>query len=53
MNQTDGKVLPYLVFINSDGSIFKREIGYSPGGDWQLKRDIEALLNIDKARNNE
>ena len=29
--KTGGKVMPYLVLVNSDGTIFKRKVGFSAG----------------------
>ena len=42
--KTGGKVMPYLVFINSDGTIFKRKVGFNPGEEKKLEQEIIDLL---------
>ena len=42
--KTGGKVMPYLVLINSDGTIFKRKVGFNPGEEKKLEKDIVDLL---------
>ena len=42
--KTGGKIKPYLVLINSDGTIFKRKVGFSPGEEKKLEQDIIDLL---------
>ena len=42
--KTGGKVMPYLVLINSDGTIFKRKVGFSPGEEKKLEQEIIDLL---------
>ena len=37
--------MPYLVLINSDGTIFKRKVGFSPGEEKKLEKDILDLIN--------
>ena len=36
--------MPYLVLINSDGTIFKRKVGFNPGEEKKLEKDIMDLL---------
>ena len=42
--KTGGKVMPYLVLINSDGTIFKRKVGFNPGEEKKLEQEIIDLL---------
>ena len=42
--KTGGKIMPYLVLINSDGTIFKRKVGFNPGEETKLEKDILDLL---------
>jgi len=42
--KTGGKVMPYLVLINSDGTIFKRKVGFSAGEEKKLEQEIIDLL---------
>ena len=48
--KTGGKIMPYLVLINSDGTIYKRKVGFNPNEVDKLHQDIINLLaynNID------
>ena len=42
--KTGGNIMPYLVLINSDGTIFKRKVGFNPGEEKKLEQDIIDLL---------
>ena len=42
--KTGGNIMPYLVLINSDGTIFKRKVGFSPGEEKKLEQEIIDLL---------
>jgi len=43
--KTGGKVMPYLLLINSDGTIFKRKVGFKPGEAKQLEQEILDLIS--------
>ncbi len=45
LKKTGGGIMPYLVLINSDGTIFKRKVGFSPGEEKKLEKDILDLIN--------
>ena len=42
--KTGGKVMPYLLLINSDGTIFKKKVGFNPGEEKKLEQEILDLL---------
>ena len=42
--KTGGKVMPYLLLVNKDGSIFKRHVGFNPGEEVKLEAEILAML---------
>ena len=41
-----GKVMPYVIMVNSDGEIVKRHIGYNPGDEIELEKEIIELLGL-------
>ena len=41
--------MPYLVLINPDGTIFKRKVGFNPGEEKKLEKDILDLINHNAA----
>ena len=43
--KTGGKGMPYLLLINSDGTIFKRKVGFKPGEAKQLEQEILDLIS--------
>lgn len=43
--KTGGKVMPYILMVNSDGTIFKRHIGFTLGDEKSLEEDIIGLIN--------
>ena len=47
--KTGGKIMPYLVLINPDGTIFKRKVGFNPGEEKKLEKDILDLINHNAA----
>ena len=46
--KTGGKVMPYLVLINSDGTIFKKKVGFTPSEAKKLEQDILDLMTHNK-----
>ena len=42
--KTGGKVMPYLLLVNKDGSIFKRHIGFNPGEEVKLEAEILEMI---------
>ena len=46
--KTGGKVMPYLVLINSDGTIFKKKVGFTPSEAKKLEQDILDLMAHNK-----
>ena len=46
--KTGGKVMPYLLLINSDGTIFKKKVGFVPSEAKQLEQDILDLISYNK-----
>ena len=39
-----GSVMPLVIFVNMDGSIEKRHIGYSPGDEVGLEEEIKQII---------
>jgi len=44
--KTGGKVMPYLIFINKDGSIWKRHVGWNTGDEIKLEEEIIEILAL-------
>jgi thiol-disulfide isomerase/thioredoxin len=44
--KTGGKVMPYLLLVNKDGSIFKRHVGFNPGEEVALEAEIVEMLAL-------
>ena len=44
--RTGGKVMPYLLLVNRDGSIFKRHVGFNPGEEVALEAEIVEMLAL-------
>ena len=40
--------MPYLVLINSDGTIFKKKVGFTPSEAKKLEQDILDLMSHNK-----
>ena len=45
LRKTGGKIMPYLVLINTDGTIFTRKVGFNPGEEKKLEQEILDLIN--------
>ncbi len=43
-----GKVMPFLIMVNSDGEVVKRHIGYNPGDEKQLEQEIIEILGLNE-----
>jgi len=43
-----GKIMPYVLFINNDGTIAKKEVGYNPGDEIKLEKEIIHLIAENK-----
>ncbi len=41
-----GRVLPYSIFVNPDGSIRTKHVGYAPGDEKGYETTIRAMLGI-------
>ena len=39
-----GTVMPYLLLINKDGTIYKEHTGFSDGGEFALEKEIISLI---------
>ena len=46
IRKVGGKVLPYLLLVNTDGTIFKRHMGYNPGDEITLEKEIGELIKL-------
>ncbi|MBC8312605.1 MAG: TlpA family protein disulfide reductase [Candidatus Marinimicrobia bacterium] len=44
--KTGGKVMPYLLLVNKDGSIFKRHVGFNPGDEVVLEAEIVEMIAL-------
>ena len=44
--KTGGKVMPYLLLVNKDGSIFKRHVGFNPGEQVALEAEIVEMIAL-------
>lgn len=40
-----GRVMPYTIFVLSDGTIKEKHVGYAPGDEKQYRQSIEAMLS--------
>ena len=41
-----GKVMPFVVIADSTGEIVNRHVGYNPGDEKELEKEIRHLLNV-------
>ena len=39
-----GKAMPFLILVNSDGTIYERHVGYNPGDEIALEKEIKELI---------
>ena len=39
-----GKVMPYLIMVNPDGSIYKRHVGFNPGDEKHMEQEIKEMI---------
>ena len=44
-----GKVMPFVIIADSSGTIINRHIGYNPGDEKELEKEIQHLLLISEA----
>ena len=44
--KTGGKVMPYLLLVNKDGSIYKRHVGFNNGEEVVLEKEIVEMLAL-------
>jgi len=44
-----GKVMPFVIIVDSSGSIINRHVGYNPGDEKELEKEILHLLAIQNA----
>ncbi|MBT3634891.1 MAG: TlpA family protein disulfide reductase [Candidatus Marinimicrobia bacterium] len=51
--KTGGKVMPYILMVNMDGSIFQRHIGFTIGDEKELEKDIIHLIENNKSVDDE
>lgn len=51
--KTGGKVMPYILMVNTDGSIFQRHIGFTIGDEKGLEKDIIHLIENNKNNKND
>tara|TARA_B100000902_G_C27060897_1_gene789062 strand:- start:209 stop:772 length:564 start_codon:yes stop_codon:yes gene_type:complete len=43
-----GSVMPLVVIVNMDGTIEKRHVGYNPGDEVQLEKEIIEIIELNK-----
>ena len=43
--KTGGKVMPYILMVNTDGTIYKRHIGFTLGDEKDIEADILNLID--------
>ena len=46
IRKTGGNILPYVLLVNSDGTIFKRHMGYNPGDEITLEKEILEMIAL-------
>ncbi len=46
--KTGGKVMPYILMVNKDGTIFNRHIGFNMGDEKKLEEQIQELIEFNK-----
>ena len=46
LRKAGGSVLPYILLVNKDGTIFKRHMGYSPGDEISLEKEILEMIAL-------
>ena len=51
--KTGGRVMPYILMINTDGTIQKRHIGFTVGDEKDIERDILDLIQHNTMNTNE
>lgn len=39
-----GKAMPFLILVNNDGTIYERHVGYNPGDEIALEKEIRELI---------
>jgi len=44
-----GKVMPFVIIVDSSGTIINRHIGYNPGDEKELEKEIQHLLLISES----
>ena len=44
--KSGGKVMPYLIFVNKDGTIWKRHVGWNSGDEVKLEEEIIEIISI-------
>ncbi len=44
-----GKVMPFTVLIDSEGSIIKRRMGYNPGDELEIEKDVKEMIASHKS----
>lgn len=50
--KSGGKVMPFTVLIDSDGNIVKRRMGYNPGDEIDIEKDVVELISEHNAKLN-
>ncbi len=43
-----GNVMPYILIVNTDGNIINRHVGYNPGDEIELEKEIIEILGLPK-----
>ena len=46
IRKAGGKILPYLLLVHTNGTIFKRHMGYSPGDEITLEKEILEMIAL-------
>ena len=49
--KTGGKVMPYLLLVNKDGTIYKRHVGFNPGDEIALEAEIIEMITLNFPEN--
>jgi len=48
--KTGGKVMPYSLLVDANGTIVKRHMGYSAGDEIKIEKEIRHLLKLDNTK---
>ena len=49
IRKAGGNILPYVLLVNKDGTIFKRHMGYNPGDEITLEKEILEMISLNSS----